>query len=144
HGGRPGGSSAVKPLVGPSPAGGKHLCEQALRLALALLGQHDRLHPAHRIGGPASTIATLASGIVRRPGSRGAAAVGEFGLGAGDEFEEAGVAVLVLLARPEDRRADLGGIVDALAPAAEVLADRSVIAAEVAGPVLFVRGAHRG
>src|SRR5712691_8221106 len=74
---------------------------------------------------------------------RGAAAVGEFGLRAGDEFEEAGVAVLVLLAGAQDRVADLAGIVDPLAPAAEILADSGVIAAEVAGPVLFVRGAHR-
>src|SRR6266851_7775960 len=75
--------------------------------------------------------------------SRGAAAVGEGGLGAGDEFEEAGVAVFVLLAGAQDRVADLAGVVDPLAPAAEVLADRGVVAAEVAGAVLFVRGLHR-
>src|SRR6266705_6621887 len=74
---------------------------------------------------------------------RRAAAVGEGGLGAGDEFEEAGAAVLVLLAGPEDRVADFGRVVDPLAPAAEILADRGVVAAEVAGAVLFVRGAHR-
>src|SRR5947208_13426809 len=74
---------------------------------------------------------------------RGAAAVREFGLGAGDEFQEAGAALFVLPAGAEDRVADLGRVVDPLAPAAEVAADIGVVAAEVAGAVLLVRGPHR-
>src|SRR5579863_4873664 len=49
--------------------------------------------------------------------SGGAATVGELGFRAGDEFEEAGVAVLVLLARPQYCRADLRRVVNPLAPA---------------------------
>src|SRR5205807_19297 len=50
----------------------------------------------------------------------GAPAVREGGLGAGDEFEERRPAALVDAAGAQDRRADLGRVGHALAPAAEI------------------------
>src|SRR6266849_591416 len=81
--------------------------------------------------------------MTRTARSGGAATMREGGLGAGDEFEQTGLAVFVLPAGAQDRVADLPGIVDPLAPAAEILADIGVVAAEVAGAMLLMRGPHR-
>src|SRR5208282_2836860 len=110
---------------------------------------HPRRARAHRTSGahPAACRAGLGPRPDRMGSSLrlfgGAAAVREALLLAGDEFEECGLPVLVLPTGAQDRVADLGWVLDPLAPAAEIAADRRVIAAEVARSISLVRQRHR-
>src|SRR5207253_9378101 len=75
--------------------------------------------------------------------SRGAAAMREGGLLAGDEFEERRPAALIDPPRAQDRAGDLARLRHPLAPATEILRQIGVVAAEIARPVLLVRQRHR-
>src|SRR5258706_9982604 len=73
------------------------------------------------------------------PSSRGAAAVREGGLRAGDEFQQCRPAALIDPAGAQDRARDLAPLGHPLAPAAQILRQICVIAPEIAGLVLLVR-----
>src|SRR5204863_8873073 len=75
--------------------------------------------------------------------SRGAAAMREGGLLAGDEFEERRPAALIDPPRAQDRAGDLARLRHPLAPAAELLREVRAIAARIARPGLPLRQRHR-
>src|SRR5258707_13752945 len=72
------------------------------------------------------------------PSSRGAAAVREGGLRAGDEFQQCRPAALIDPAGAQDRAGDLARLGHPLAPAAEILRPNGGIAAQISGLLLVV------